>query len=458
MTKNSIAHSMARVNDRQPPAAAAPPEDLDQLRADVAGAMVRLHRGLRSRAERLRTELAQVELELALSGTADPAPKPNGFREPIAFPGGPPALIGGQFVDGPQRPDGLIGHPLAAVREPAADVVDMGAPIAGDMELRGTAMAHVVEDLADDVRESILGDLEGTSIETVDDLVEFLSAGRSLEAIFIAEKDETFFRMALNRFFSSAGFAASNLSPDGVPKAWLAPAELAALEVVQEPPQPKMKTPKRDVARLGPGPPTRSPKELADNPLLVSWGAGMCLSPRDSREGWSLRVIREAVRLIEGEHRHGEDTVCCTECSRARHKSVEKCPMCITLSARTENIWREEKATPPPKSEKPKKPKPLADSSYSPADLIEACRSDSPHWVPLKSGADDRAIVEVIATIFRNRSLNPWGATYSIALSKKLGPQFWNTATGHKSKRPATLVGKPLTDAVRDLLEIPLPF
>ena len=99
-----------------------------------------------------------------------------------------------------------------------------------------------------------------------------------------------------------------------------------------------------------------------------------------------------------------------------------------------------------------------AGQSWKPADLLEALGPDLTAWKRLKErGADDDELIVGVAKVFGDPELAPSGDGYSVAVSKKLGPQFWSTATGYKSKKPATLSGPSLLTAVRAVLEIPQP-
>jgi hypothetical protein len=111
------------------------------------------------------------------------------------------------------------------------------------------------------------------------------------------------------------------------------------------------------------------------------------------------------------------------------------------------------KPEPKSTSKKPRAAKP-ASGSYRPAALLEAIGADTGETIFVKGMAD----ADLVATISAAFATPPAvGDDWSVDVSKKIGPRFWNSQKGVKSKQPATLHGLALLEAVRVVLGIGRP-
>lgn len=429
--------------------------------------------------------------------------KPNGFHadpptdQPVTAeavtwaPIEPDDLVAGgpATVESARKPYGKPPrgqNPAMAELNPDGRTVDVQAAKPTDAELRETAISKVLEELAPSIQESLREDCDLRGIENIGDLVDLVT-GTGREAMAIDElvgipTEVKYFTQQLQQYFLRAGFSAVNVTSDGLPKAWMAEETteegdgiIAAsmpwqpkppLPVVTpKPPKPKKEpTIKATAKRTSSKPPTWPPAELAANRLVLSWGGGACFTPRDASKGWTAQVIQEIVRLVEGENRHGEDTIVCLDCHRARHASVTACPMCMSHSKEFRNIWVYE--TKPPKPQPTPPPIPTADlsglaasgQSWKPADLLEALDSEGPVWKSVKEhGCDDDELIIKVAEVFGDETLDNFGDAWSVAIGKRKGPQYWSSAAGNKNKSTATLSGPSLLTAVRAVLQIPAP-
>jgi hypothetical protein len=459
-----------------------PPDDVAEARQSVERAIAQLD-VLRRRAAALRAEADQLDRQVAeltaeLLGAAGTAPKParrpakekpppDPDRLAVPLPDGTgtevvEAMPGGWAV---RELEPVVSHSeiLAAQADdvercmpenPSAveELADLlGATI--QQRLRDTTIRYVLESIEGNTLEHILDACLRLDIETLGDLADAVTEvrGTSDEGIVSGMESHIFWQQ-VRLFFQRAGYSGSDLTADGLPKAWLRDAAftdekpakheatrdeelIRALHSFQgsQDRWKKLKQEGADDAQL---------KEAIGREFGTSGG-----SYGPGREGIDMRggtdpAVWFGFRSDRKPDLRGKALV-----DRVRELMGVPKPPTVLGPAAPRSVGR------------PKLPAKGRKDQSEVESLLEGCLCPSdPHWkVSQKSGADGAALMREIDNMFRKR-LSSSGLGWSVAVATgRTGPRFWASNSGARSKRRADLEGAALLEAGRKILGIGEP-
>jgi hypothetical protein len=460
-----------------------PPTDLDSLRAASRVASARLLGALVAQRELLEAEIANLEWQVganlerqsaarrsssrvgavteATAAAAEPVPRVKRTAKPKA----------NGTHDGPAKIEFPAGgldlarlRPINAVDVPADPFAGCEPATQADDELRATTMEKVLEHLPrNEVRQSILGDCRLYGIEKLGDLVDHLTnvdGPTSAAEICPLEGDAKYLCGQLRDFFRIAGFADSNLRADGLPKEWLPGDDdpvaendvIAGVSVMEERIEwiLRRELSDRDITRNEMS--MLSRQGATDLEILEA--LRHCFNPNLSKRGpegmrYTVRGGTSPAIWL------GDEPVGRRVPILAGVKLVDAVRHFCQISTAPSGGGASPAASPAPKPKRPAKP---ADTAYRPAALSDALGvGPNATWARLaNAGANDADLVAAISAAFARAP--GVGDDWSVDVSKRLGPRFWASQKGFKSKQPATLWGQSLIFAVRSLLEIGPPI